>query len=87
MLKRVLLVVLVAVGGISLAAPPAGAAIVVGRIAPVRRVVYRTALPPYPVARRVVAGPIYRPYAYPAYRSPVIYGAPMIYGPTVVFGF
>jgi hypothetical protein len=46
----------------------------------------RTVLPPYPIARRAVVGPVYgpvyRPYAYPVYR-PVIYGAPMIYGPGV----
>ena len=35
------------------------------RIAPVRRAV----LPPYPIARRVVAGPVYRPFVY---RRPVV---------------
>ncbi len=44
-------------------------------VAPVRRVVARTVLPPYPIARRVVARPVvYRSYypVYPAY--PVVYG-------------
>lgn len=43
---------------------------VVRRVAPVRRVL----LPPYPVARRVVAGPVYR--------RPVVYRAPVVYGPS-----
>jgi hypothetical protein len=55
------------------------------RIRPVRRVVARTVLPPYPMARRVVAGPVYR--------RPVVYGAsyyavPSIYVvPGVYFGY
>lgn len=86
MIKRILAVAAVAVGGLFIAAPEADAAVVVRRIAPVRRVVYRTALPPYPVARRVVAGPVYRPVVYPAYR-PVIVAPPVVYGPGVYFGY
>jgi hypothetical protein len=91
MIKRILLVAAVAVGGLMVSTPSADAGIIVGRVAPVRRVAARVALPPYPVARRAVVGPVYRPYVYPAYR-PVIYstpaygygyGAPVIYGPGV----
>ena len=93
MIKRLLLVAAVAVSGLMVSAPKADAGIFIGPVAPVRRVAYRAALPPYPVARRVVAGPIYRPYVYPAYRpvmygAPVMYGTPMIYGPSVsVWGY
>lgn len=86
MFKRMFLVVATALGTMSFTAPQADAAVVIGRIAPVRRVVYRAALPPYPVARRVVAGPVYRPYVYPAYR-PVIYAPPVVYGPGVVVAY
>jgi hypothetical protein len=58
----------------------ANAWVVVRRpIAPVRRVVARTVLPPYPVARRVVFGP-------PAFYGPAYYG-PAFYGPGVYVGF
>ena len=89
MFKRMLLVAVVAVAGFVVSAPQADAGIVVGRVAPVRRVAARVALPPYPVARRTVVGPVYRPYIYPAYR-PVIYStpAPVIYAPGVtVWGY
>jgi hypothetical protein len=86
MLKRMLIAATVAASGLATTAPSADAGIIVGRVAPVRRMAARTVLPPYPVARRAVVGPVYgpvyRPYAYPVYR-PVIYGAPMIYGPGV----
>ena len=85
MIKRMLVVAAVAVSGLMVSAPQADAGIVIGRVAPVRRVAYRAALPPYPVARRVVAGPIYRPYVYPAYR-PVIYGSPALYSAPVIYG-
>lgn len=42
--------------------------------APVRRVVARTVLPPYPIARRVVTAPVYGPAYGPVYGSPVYYG-------------
>jgi hypothetical protein len=92
MLKRILLVAVVAVGGLAVAAPEADAQVVVRRVAPVRRIAARTVLPPYPVARRVAVAPvvpIYRPYVYPTYR-PVIYTspAPVIYAPGVtVWGY
>lgn len=72
MLKRILLIVAVVAGTTLVAAPQADAGVFVRRVAPVRRVVY----PPYPVARRAVAAPVYRPYA--AYR-PVVVG-PGLYG-------
>jgi len=86
MLKRVLVMVLL-VAGLALCGTSEAQAwgrhrrYIVHRpvvVAPVRRVAYRAVLPPYPVARRVVARPYVR--AYPAY--PLIYG-PGIYGPGV----
>ena len=70
MLKRILILSALVVG-FTLSAAPDANAWVVRRVAPVRRTVARVALPPYPVARRVVARPIYRPYVY---RAPVVYG-------------
>jgi hypothetical protein len=72
---------LVVVGGSLAVAPSADAGIYFGRIAPVRRVAYRAALPPYPVARRAVVGPVYRPFVRPVY-GPRLYG-PGFYGPGV----
>lgn len=78
MLKKALLVLAV-VGAFSFGtATDANAWVVVRRVAPVRRVVARTVLPPYPVARRVIAGPVYP--------GPVVYG-PAYYGPGVYVGF
>ena len=85
MVKRILLVAVVAMGALFVAAPEAEAGIVFRRVAPVRRVVARTILPPYPVARvasRAVVGPVYRPYVYPAYR-PVIYAPAPVYRPGI----
>jgi len=82
MIKRILLVAVVAVGSFIVAAPQADAGIVFGRVAPVRRVAARAVLPPYPVAR-AVAGPVYRPYVYPAYRPMIYRPAPVIYGPGI----
>jgi hypothetical protein len=77
-----------AVGVASLCVAPAKseAGIFFRPIAPVRRVAARTVLPPYPVARTVVApvyGPAYRPVYGPAYGAayapvygPALYGAP-----------
>ena len=76
MLKRILLVVAVVAGTTLAVAPQADAGVFVRRVAPVRRVMY----PPYPVARRAVVAPVYRPMVYPAYR-PVIYGGPSYFGP------
>ena len=99
MIKRVFIVATLLFGGLTATASQADAGIVLGRVAPVRRVAARAALPPYPVTRRVVAGPIYRPavvrpiYRAPAYIGPAIYG-PAVYGPSayspgvsVTFGF
>ena len=55
---------------------------IIYRVAPVRRVAARTALPPYPVARRVVPGPVVGP----VYGGPVLYGPAMyapVYGPVI----
>jgi hypothetical protein len=84
MRNRILLTVALILGGFAVTARQADAGIVIGRVAPVRRVAARVVYPPYPVARRAVVGPVYRPYVYPAYR-PVMYGAPapMLYAPGI----
>ncbi|MCG8448071.1 MAG: hypothetical protein MI725_00640 [Pirellulales bacterium] len=74
MLKRILIMSALAVGFTVSAAPEANAW-VVRRVAPVRRVAARAVLPPYPVARRVVYGPVYR--------RPIVYRGPVVYGPRV----
>jgi hypothetical protein len=64
------------------------------RVAPVRRVAARAALPPYPLARRAVVGPVYRPFYRPYYRpyaSPYYggyrgYYGPGLYGPGISIG-
>ena len=71
------LIMLTLVGGFSFAGAQDADAWVVRRVAPVRRLAARTVLPPYPIARRVVAGPIYRRPI--IYRRPVIYAAPPVY--------
>jgi len=83
MLKKLMIVALL-VGGISVLDAAEANAWVVRRIAPVRRVAARAVLPPYPVARRVVAAPVVvrRPVVY---RRPV-YAAPVVYGPRVSVG-
>ena len=84
MRNRILLSVALVLSGFAMTAHQADAGIVIGRVAPVRRVAARVVYPPYPVARRAVVGPVYRPYVYPAYR-PVMYGAPapMLYAPGI----
>jgi len=81
MIKRTLLVALLAVGGCLAAASTADAGYFVRRVAPVRHVAARAVLPPYPVARAVVPGPVYRPWVGygPAYYAP----APVVYGPGI----
>lgn len=76
MIKKAIIMLAVVVGFAVAGAPDANAWIV-RRVAPVRRIV----TPPYPVARRVVAGPI-------VYRRPLVYGyrAPVVYGPGVYVG-
>jgi len=81
MIKRILLTAAVAISGLIVSVPKADAAVIYRPIAPVRRVAARAVLPPYPVARRAVYGPVYRPYAYPAY-GPAFYGGGF-YGPGV----
>ncbi len=85
MLKRIMVVALLVAGFTAMSAAEANAW-VVRRVAPVRRVAARAVLPPYPVARRVVAGPIVRRPV--IYRRPVVYAAPapVVYGPTVSVG-
>jgi hypothetical protein len=85
-IKKVLVAVLLFVGFAAAPAPRADAAVVVRRIAPVRRVAARAVLPPYPVARRAVWGPVYRPYYRPYYGG--FYG-PAYYGPgvSIAIGF
>ena len=58
MLKRILLTLAVVAGGLAVSVPQADAGIVIGRVAPVRRVAARVVYPPYPVARRAVVGPV-----------------------------
>jgi hypothetical protein len=83
MLKRMMIVMLL-VGGFTAASAEDANAWVVRRVAPVRRAA-RVALPPYPVARRVVAGPVVR---HRVYARPVVYAAPapVFYGPRVHVG-
>ena len=70
-----------------LPAQQADAGIYYRRVAPVRRVAARAVLPPYPVARRAVVGPVYRPVVgRPVVGRPVVapYYAPRpIYSPGV----
>lgn len=69
MVKKVIIMLAVTCG-LAMADAPDASAWIVRRVAPVRRVL----APPYPIARRVVAGPVYRrPVAY-GYRAPVVYG-------------
>ena len=83
MFKKLLALVVVALGLVAFASPQAEAGYYVRRVAPVRRAV----LPPYPIARRAVVGPVVRPIVAPRYYGPV-YPRPF-YGPgvSVVVGF
>ncbi len=81
MFKRILIVALVGVGGCLTAASTADAGIYFRRVAPVRRVAARAVLPPYPVARAIVPGPVYRPWV--GYYGATYYASPMVYGPSV----
>ena len=90
MVKRIFMIAALGLAGSLTAAPSADAGIYFRPVAPVRRVVARTVLPPYPVARRVIPGPVYGPYIGPAYGyGPVLYGAPYVYGGgvSVVVGY
>lgn len=79
MFKRILMVAVLGLVGSCLASSNAEAGIFYRPVAPVCRVAARTVLPPYPVARRVVAAPVYGPYMGPVY-GPAIYGSPYYYG-------
>jgi hypothetical protein len=81
---------LLAVGAYAVSAETADARVFYRRVAPVRRVAARAVLPPYPVARRAVVGPVYRPVYRPIYRPIAApYYGPRVYGPgvSVVVGF
>jgi hypothetical protein len=80
--KRVLLIAAVLGGFAAASAPQADAGIFYRRVAPVRRVAARAALPPYPVARRAAFGPVYRPY----YRPIGGFYGPGFYGPGLSVG-
>lgn len=84
MFKKTLLM-LALVGTFSFAvAADANAWVVVRRGGLVRRTVARTMLPPYPVTRRVVVGPVYH---HPVFYGPSYYATPRVYAaPSVYFG-
>jgi len=91
MFKRIMIVMLL-VGGFTVASATEANAWIVRRVAPVRRAA-RVVLPPYPVARTVVRGPVIRRrvYARPvvyAAPAPVVYAAPapLVYRPRVHVG-
>jgi hypothetical protein len=75
LVKRIALIAAMTAGLYGASAADADAAVYVRRFAPVRHVAARAVLPPYPVARRAVVGPVYRPYYYRP--------APIVYGPGV----
>ena len=79
MFKRILIMSALVVG-FSISATPDANAWIVRRVAPVRRVAARAVLPPYPIARRVIAGPV-------VYRRPIVYSAPVVYRPAVRVGY
>ncbi|MCA9236694.1 MAG: hypothetical protein KDA44_14565 [Planctomycetales bacterium] len=66
MFKRLIIMAAMAIG-LTATAVSADAGVFYRRVAPVRRVAARAVLPPYPVARRAVVGPVYRPYYRPVY--------------------
>lgn len=83
MIKRIVIAGLMVVAGSLAVASKADAGIYIGRIAPVRRVAAHAVLPPYPIVRPAIVGPIYRPVVGPVYRG--VYGA-RVYGGPVVYG-
>jgi hypothetical protein len=84
MLKRMMMMALL-VGSFSALSTTEANAWIVRRVAPVRRVAARAVLPPYPIARRVVAGPVYRRPL--VYARPVVYRAPIVHAPRVSVGY
>jgi hypothetical protein len=101
MFKRIVLTAVLGLAGSMVASERSEAGIWYRPVAPVRRVATRVVLPPYPVARRVVATPVvpyggYVPYGAPygtvvapayGYGSPVLYGSPYVYGGGISVGF
>jgi hypothetical protein len=99
MFKRIVLTAVLGLAGSMVASERSEAAIWYRPVAPVRRVAARVVLPPYPVARRVVAAPVvapvYGPYApygtvvtpVYGYGGPVLYGSPYVYGGGISVGF
>ena len=69
--RKLLILAALGVGFVVAGASSADAGIYYRRVAPVRHVAARAVLPPYPIARRAVVGPVYRPYYTPYY-----YGGP-----------
>ncbi len=78
MFKR-LAITTVLIGGFTFAGASEANAWIVRRIAPVRRVAARVVLPPYPIARRVVARPILRRPVLYVRPAPVVYASPVVY--------
>jgi hypothetical protein len=99
MFKRIVLTAVLGLAGSMVASERSDAAIWYRPVAPVRRVAAHVVLPPYPVARRVVAAPVvtpvYGPYApygtvvtpVYGYGGPVLYGSPYVYGGGISVGF
>ena len=84
MIKKFTLWLAVAAIATVSAATSSDAAIVYRRIAPVRTVAARSALPPYGVVRRVA----YRPaIGYPAGYGAVTHGSPVFVGPRVLMAY
>ncbi len=84
MFKRALIMIALVGGFAAVDAADANAWVVRRRIAPVRRIAARAVLPSYPVARRVVVGPVYRPVIR---RAPVYYGPSVYVGPSVYYAY
>jgi hypothetical protein len=98
MFKRIVMTALLGFAGSMIVSERSEAAIWYRPVAPVRRVAARAVLPPYPVARRVVAAPVVVPYGGYApfgtvvtpvygYGGPVLYGSPYVYGGGISVGF
>ena len=85
---RRIFIVAALLGGVGAVTAPrsADAGVFYRRVAPVRRVAARAALPPYPVARRAVVGPVYRPYYRPYYGGYRGAYGPGFYGPGISIG-
>ena len=82
MLKKLTTAAILGFASLSASVERADAQVFYG-VAPVRRVVARAVLPPYPIAQRVVSAPVYGPAYGPVYGAPVYYGygGPVYSGP------